>query len=906
MNSNHILSWNEFQSQAQRCKPAPKYNAADEPKLPHPWWDLDKEAIHMNLKNISERLVSAVNGTTGLDRELQHVMNTAANIEQAERGPPVKVALIGSQGAGKSLLINALFDCTGLSLTGAKGFACTSAIVKYAYGSGDKFSAEVQFLNAKKREEMTDEHIRSYLDYHNDLEDSDDEGHPRTRSFNQDEVDRKRKKTAEDFFDTIFGCREEFLSAWSSSPVNTGEFKNLCQVKCKEAMEQHDLNSKGVALFSKTSPKDLLEDIEPFLSNVDNTVCLWPIVDCVTIRFNHPLLQQGLEIIDLPGSGDINMSRARHADEVKDNVDVEIILCDTARIGTDEMLISTARSGVLNHGPSKVKVVATKIDVMSDDQLTHYKRDSYKQIDLLMQKADEDIAVAEEDGEDMKVLQINRYKVYLQRSKSSQVVLERKKDISQKLGATLRGLSHKESVEIIHASTADYMKWIKSGKITFDSQPALSPEDTGVPTIRRFLFNLPASQNLRDYIHHINFTVPAFVDKLNRVVTQSDRDAGFPTIADEFDKLRSKFLTNMVELLKSNYLGYVKSSIKKIRKDESKYKELLETKIINRWLTLRSPAFTRILKSRGTVPQGTSKAKGLENTVNWNVDLVSLLKPGFQNWYATHANHLNNLKLALPFALDQLYHETLAIMNVSAANLITVEKAKLKFEPLRHRMKSKMMALAEELIAEQNRLLHRATLEDERENNIIAAITNSIYDDVFMSAPELKPTPPGKPKRYVSPVFKFRKHRLEEHFLAPDDHFVDKVIQLFEDQLERNMYALIDKHFAKLNAMFDSFSKLLRDHAQIAYDIGPVGEHIRSELEKEIPYIEEKATKLSKLLPLVSKEEDELGLVAEDYLDDSDGQAQDLTYFLERITKRKRPSNEPSKSAAKRIKHEPL
>jgi hypothetical protein len=57
------------------------------------------------------------------------------------------------------------------------------------------------------------------------------------------------------------------------------------------------------------------------------------------------------------------MSRARRADEIKDTVDVEIILGDTVRIGTDEMVISAARAGVLNHGVSKVKVVASKIDV---------------------------------------------------------------------------------------------------------------------------------------------------------------------------------------------------------------------------------------------------------------------------------------------------------------------------------------------------------------------------------------------------------------------------------------------------------------------------------------------------------------------------------------------------------------
>jgi hypothetical protein len=302
MTTETILSFDEFQEHLKTVKVVPRYDAASETKTPHPWWELDKVTIHTLLKEISEKVGSCTKGATGLDRELQHVVSTATKLEQVERGSTVKVALIGAQGAGKSLLINALFDCTGLSLTGAKGFACTSAIVKYTYGSGEKFSAEIRFLNAQMREAMVDEHIRSYLDYHNDLEDSDDDvGGHRTRSFKEDEVDRKRKKTAEDFFDTIFGSRDDFLAAWSSSPVNTGEFKSLCQLKCTEAMGEYDMTSQGVIHISKPTPAELLGEIKPFLSNVDDRVCLWPIVDCVTIRTNHTLLQERVEIIDLPG-----------------------------------------------------------------------------------------------------------------------------------------------------------------------------------------------------------------------------------------------------------------------------------------------------------------------------------------------------------------------------------------------------------------------------------------------------------------------------------------------------------------------------------------------------------------------------------------------------------------------------
>lgn len=521
-----------------------------------------------------------------------------------------------------------------------------------------------------------------------------------------------------------------------------------------------------------------------------------------------------------------------------------------------------------------------------------------------MQKADEDAATAEEEGEEMKVLPLTRYKQYLQRCKKLQYIQERMENISDKLGAELRGLSPLEPVEILHTSTADYMTWIKSEKIPFDRQPALSPEETGVPTIRRFLFNLPASQNLRLYTHHINDVVPAFVEKLNRVVTQSDRDAGFRTIADEFDSLYNKFLGDMLKQVHWVRECYSKASVDKMKKDTAAYKKALKERIEKRWLTLRSPAFTRILKSRGTVPEGTSKAKGLEKTVNWNLEIANIMRPGFQKWHAMHTERLQNLKAAIPLQLDRLYLGTSALMNNSAANLITVEKAKIKWKPYRQLMKSKILAMMEELLVEEKKLLNRATLADERENNLITFLTDSIYDDVFASTPELKPTAPGKPKRYVTPILRFRKDRLEKHFLTTDDHFIDELVNTFQDQLDEKMTSLVDKHFIKLNVMFDGFSKLLREHAPIDYEVSPMGVHMREQLEKQISYIEGKSKTLRTLLPASIKDEDEAGGSLDDCVDDAGDQVHDLEYFLNQIAMQKRKRGETLGSASKRVKQE--
>lgn len=65
----------------------------------------------------------------------------------------------------------------------------------------------------------------------------------------------------------------------------------------------------------------------------------------------------------LPGSGDSNVTRARHAEEVAKSVDVLLLLVDTIRVTTDDDLIKRARGAMDTHGVENVKIITTKIDV---------------------------------------------------------------------------------------------------------------------------------------------------------------------------------------------------------------------------------------------------------------------------------------------------------------------------------------------------------------------------------------------------------------------------------------------------------------------------------------------------------------------------------------------------------------
>lgn len=310
--ASSILTQNEFPKYLKDHRFKPRHDPTTEEKYPHPWWQVDQVGLQAVLRDISKDITDVMFGTPDGDNELKHLFTQAEALPQVQHGPPIRVALVGAQGAGKSLLINAMFDCDGLSLTGADGAACTSAIIEYVQYPGGRnpngeqnFLAEIQFQGARKREEMLKEHTRSYRYYEQDIDSDDESDEEATLKMHkklsrQDEADRRLKDTAEDVFHTLFGGKDKFLEEWNTCD-RRNEFVKICQLKCKEAISKVDINSENVATFIGNNAKDLLQQIRPFMTKVKGQVCLWPLVDHISIRFHSPLLEQGLVLVDLPG-----------------------------------------------------------------------------------------------------------------------------------------------------------------------------------------------------------------------------------------------------------------------------------------------------------------------------------------------------------------------------------------------------------------------------------------------------------------------------------------------------------------------------------------------------------------------------------------------------------------------------
>lgn len=302
-----LVTIDEFPEYMQKYRSVPRYDSSLETKGNHPYWALPRERIDADLDRIYQKLLEPLKEIPTGDRELAHLHKTVHAVPQIKRSSEISIGLVGAQGAGKSMFLNALFDTEGISWSGADGEACTRTVVKFAHFApnstlegSDSFYADIKFLDNSKIEEMIREHVKDIKYYQEDADDSEDEEPRGTQSYEQDELDKQRYDTAREIFKVLFGSEKDFLHHWASP---TEESKQHCKIKCREAMKKCGVSDgENSCIKSANNPHELMSKIKQFLADMKGVDCFWPLVDHVTIRFNHELLKHGAVIIDVPGT----------------------------------------------------------------------------------------------------------------------------------------------------------------------------------------------------------------------------------------------------------------------------------------------------------------------------------------------------------------------------------------------------------------------------------------------------------------------------------------------------------------------------------------------------------------------------------------------------------------------------
>jgi hypothetical protein len=391
----------------------------------------------------------------------------------------------------------------------------------------------------------------------------------------------------------------------------------------------------------------------------------------------------------------------------------------------------------------------------------------------------------------------------------------------------------------------------------------------------------------------INVLIPSFIEKISRTAKDSDRDAGFRDLVDEFDKERTIFICDLLKQSQDAFSDVSRHSLDRIRTDAEAYKNQFARILKQEWAPLKGPTFRRMLNLKGTIPKGVSKAQSLESGRNFNKQLSDVLAPGFKRWFAKHAQSMKAMKPALTQALDRAHLKIITMMNESSANLVVVEKSKKKWSNFRPLMEAKNRVFMQEVDKLERKSYVWATMEDGRENSLLAKLTDAIFDAVLAAGPATRVITTGKNKgkeRLVSPKIQFQKDFMMKLVLSPDSHLLDKVIEYFQHAFDTKMNVLLKEHFADMDRLMETFSDGLRKRSPIDYVISSMGETVRSSLLEQIEMLQTKSEELKSLLPTKMKHEhDESTNRSSSPFEQGDDTVSEL---FNKMSKRKMPSEE--------------
>lgn len=644
--------------------------------------------------------------------------------------------------------------------------------------------------------------------------------------------------------------------------------------KCVEVTSKLNTDqNRTTTYFASTAPA-LTKSIRRYLTKVPGETCLWPFVETIRYGLNREILKAGFEFLDIPGWGDTNIAKARHAEEVRDTVDFEMILVDTARIETDSTANNNIRQALRARGPERVVVVATKIDLFTDSDLADGKGEDFEWIvrqrdDIKSQLEDiENMAMtATDDGDEEQEVEnlrrrsrLENYDTYLTRQLLCLKITERKRSIdsdyavnrfSDVIGNAQQPDQHNDQhkLRMFHTSVPEYMKLTARDFIPFKAQSSLSPELTGVPAIRKYLFNIPADSNLRDLRNHVYTEVNCCLDNIDRVVYTENRSEGFQILAAEIKTKKDAFMVDVASGLKKSFKDASEIINDMTAPEMAVYRQNIDTLIEDYWLKSYTYAtFNKIMKQKGYVLKGTSKAPALKEGCNLNQELSLTLDDLLNDWRSRQRRMNETLRETLPKFFNELFDSVMDTIHHSKSDVSAIAMTKRKWAPYQARLLTQVDILLANLKEAQIWLYNRALMKDVSQLGPVAYVTLKLYDEVYTAVAPLKhPSDPKRKQRKVG-RYQFQKQTLEHLFIDPNCHILDKIVVVFRGVVEGRIGTVLNEHITNVNQILDEFLQTIQGLAPIEYELTPRGERIRASQRKMLPTLRKYAHDLQSLI----------------------------------------------------------
>ncbi|KAF9735635.1 hypothetical protein PMIN01_07040 [Paraphaeosphaeria minitans] len=641
--------WREKQKKSSEdCGPSKRarpdvYDPTKEPLPNHKFFQLDRGAIDGGLQMISAAVLDALSRARPQDKQLSALQTLARSFQKVSLPENLDVAVVGEQGLGKSLAINALQHRPNLSTTSASGGACTASAIRFCYkpdaaALSDSFDAKIKFMNDEELMENIQEHIDRYYHFHFS-------GHVEEETYFEDQ---SAAEDAEDFFDLLHNSKHDREAASQLKILlNADNIQENNLLKATMSMAHRRINEtrarwptgeERTIVFKDRTIKDLMKEIEQYMVMVPSMPSLWPIVQSLDILLWSVLAKHGVNLRDLPGLNDENQIRTAATNAFRRKAGYEMIFARADRVTTDTNVHKYIRQSIKAHGAKRTILILTKkdeylLDTNSVEKIIKTRtvepfptiHDHVDRNEKMMDMLPDGDEAAEAEYADREA-----YCAHLENLAKLDFIHHRGEEVTQEMKDKFKEMD-KDPITVFSISASMYMDWMKKRR---SKQPMMSPEDTGVPGVRQYLLNLCAEPNLIVYKEHAFEKMDDLLDKCRRITDVEKRHEGYGLLRPVFAKAVDDIRKNLSRI----FNDFIKHNVEDVFDDEDmkqeRQEELLE--VVNNW-AYGSPwnTYRACLMRKGIGRSAAAKYQNHENPTgayNWNEDQGNVTIGDMEDW----------------------------------------------------------------------------------------------------------------------------------------------------------------------------------------------------------------------------------------------------------------------------------
>lgn len=309
------------------------------------------------------------------------------SIREEHKGFEMLVGVAGATGAGKSSMLNALLGFREIFPSGHQG-AATAVPCKVAWNFDDRpgYECIANIYFQSKEEVMKTLEILAEAFISRD--------NPDETSF---QSDKEKEDNLEQMQSEINKGMEKVRAVWKLEEEDVqGIIDSTCSKVTSSANLIFDSNpavGELLKLSMKTvhasTPEELADLTKPYLDSTEAShgsganFAAWPLVKEVRLFLRVSLLKHGLCLVDLPGQGELEASRAEVAQRYSDKLDVTMIVAPVHRAADERIAqkllnkfhsLQMEMDGRFNK--EKFSVILSKTDqIEADDYTALYGQD---------------------------------------------------------------------------------------------------------------------------------------------------------------------------------------------------------------------------------------------------------------------------------------------------------------------------------------------------------------------------------------------------------------------------------------------------------------------------------------------------------------------------------------------------